>query len=214
MKPIVVFDMDGVLVHQRSSWRIVHEMVGTSNEDSFQAYLLGEIDDEEFMERDIRLWKSKGVRKISQVIELLEKAVLMDGFHTCMKDLKDNGFELAILSGGIDLLAERLGKEGGFDHILANGIEADDDGVLTGNGILRVPLRDKGSALRSYLGERGEYGPIVAVGDSEVDITMFQTADLSIAFRPETEKVARNSDHVVNEADLSKVLESIVDRLK
>ena len=91
-RPIAVFDMDGVLVRQRSSWRIIHEAVGTSNEHSFRAYIRGEIDDEEFMERDIRLWIDKGVRKISQVKVLLEQADLMNGFHRCLKELKEIGF--------------------------------------------------------------------------------------------------------------------------
>jgi phosphoserine phosphatase len=213
-KPIVVFDMDGVLVHERSSWRIIHEAVGTSNEHSFQAYIRGEIDDEEFMERDIRLWIDMGIVNISQIRELLDRVDLMSGFHHCFEALNERGVELAILSGGIDILADRLGKEGGFNLMMANGIEIDKEGRLTGSGILNVPLREKGSVLRSLIDRGGMIGPVIVVGDSAVDITMFENADLSIAFRPETEMVADKADIVVNEPDLSKVSDRIIGYLR
>jgi phosphoserine phosphatase len=213
-KPIAVFDMDGVLVHQRSSWRIVHDALGTSNEHSFQAYMRGDIDDEEFMLRDIDLWLKKGIRTISQVADILKKAVPVKGWEECFGDLKREGVELAILSGGIDILAEELGRKGDIDHIFANGIGSGSKGELTGRGILNVPLRNKGSVLRSFLKNRPEFGPVFAIGDSEVDITMFQVADLSIAFRPENERVSENADVVIDDPDLSRVSSLIIDHLK
>ena len=213
-KPIAVFDMDGVLIRQRSSWRIVHEAVGTSNEHSFQAYIREEIDDEEFMKRDIALWMNKGILTISQIGELLDRAEPMEGFDPCLRDLKDNGVELAILSGGIDILARRLGERGGIDKIFANGIETDNEGGLTGKGILRVPLRDKGGILASLLKENEKYGPVVVIGDSPVDISMFGSADLSIAFRPDSGIVAEKADIIVNDPNLEMVSNIILEYLK
>lgn len=213
-KPIAVFDMDGVLVRERSSWRIIHESVGTSNEHSFQAYIRGEIDDEEFMEKDIGLWIDKGIRTISQIARLLDVVEPMEGFHRCFKELRGHGMELVLISGGIDKLADRLGEAGGFDHIMANGIEADNEGFLTGKGILRVPLREKGAVLRSILDGGVNFGPVVVVGDSMVDVSMFEQADLSIAFRPENDLVAGKADIVVDEPDLSNVSDRVIEYLK
>jgi phosphoserine phosphatase len=209
--PIVVFDMDGVLVHQRSSWRIVHDRLGTNNEDSFIAYIRGEIDDLEFMRRDIRLWSGKGLKNIKDVETAIEDALLMEGFPECMELLKEEGYSLAILSGGLDVLASKLGKLGGFDHILSNGLVSDMDGNLTGEGDLRVPLRDKGSVLNRLL-ERG-YSPVAVIGDSYVDLSMFALADLSIAFRPESREVAEAADMVIEEPDLRIVARTVMDRL-
>ncbi|MGA1819466.1 MAG: HAD-IB family phosphatase [Thermoplasmatota archaeon] len=201
-KPLVVFDMDGVLIHERSSWRLVHEKLGTSNEDSFAAYMKGEIDDLEFMRRDIDLWMRKRVTRSSEIEIILEKATLMDGFMGCMDQLRDWGATLAIVSGGLDILAHRLGKKGGFSHVSANGLATDPDGNLTGEGILRVPLMDKGSVLRSIISENDGLGPVVVVGDSIVDISMFELSDLSIAFRPEVLKVSEAADNVISTPDL------------
>ncbi|MGA1849114.1 MAG: HAD-IB family phosphatase [Thermoplasmatota archaeon] len=210
--PIAVFDMDGVLVHQRSSWRIVHDRLGTSNEDSFIAYIRGEIDDLEFMRRDISLWMGKGLMNIQDVEAAIDDAILIPGFIECMELLKEEGYSLAILSGGLDALARKLGRIGGFDHIISNGLILDKEGGLTGEGELRVPLRDKGSVLSGLL-EVG-YSPVAVVGDSHVDLSMFALADLSIAFRPESSEVAEAADVVIEEPDLRIVARTVIDRLR
>jgi len=201
--------MDGVLINERSSWRLVHEALGTSNEDSFNAYMRGEIDDLEFMRRDIEMWLGKGITTSSEVERILQRATLMNGFSECMERLRGSGSVLAIISGGLDLLAERIGAEGGFHHIFANGLAADNDGNLTGEGVLRVPLMDKGSVLRSLI-DRGEgLGPVVVVGDSIVDISMFEVCDLSIAFRPEAGEVFDAADRIITIPDLRLIPETI-----
>jgi phosphoserine phosphatase len=209
--PIAVFDMDGVLIRQRSSWRIIHHRLGTDNEDSFVAYIQGEIDDMEFMRRDIRLWNGMGLRNIRDVEEALEDALLMEGFHECMELLREKGYTLAIISGGLETLAMKLGRLGGFDHVLSNGLVHNEEGDLTGEGDLRVPLRDKGSVLSKIL-QRG-YSPVAAIGDSYVDLSMFSIADLSIAFRPESREVAEAADLVIEEPDLRIVARAVIDKL-
>ena len=54
---LVCFDMDGTLTKLRSSWCWVHEHYGVDNEPAYQAFVNGEIDEPEFMRRDIALWK-------------------------------------------------------------------------------------------------------------------------------------------------------------
>ncbi|MGA1866179.1 MAG: HAD-IB family phosphatase [Thermoplasmatota archaeon] len=213
-KPLIVFDMDGVLVHERSSWRLVHDSLGTSNEMAFKAYMRGEIDDLEFMSKDIRLWMEKGLTRREDVSHILGSATLMDGFRRCTTTLSNMGTELAIISGGLDLLAERLGAIGNFDRCIANGLATRADGTLTGEGILRVPLRDKGSVLRNMFKNSGTYGPVVSIGDSPVDIPMFEPSDLSIAFRPENAEVEKAADIVVHRSDLGEVLDILIDHLQ
>ncbi|MGA1872534.1 MAG: HAD-IB family phosphatase [Thermoplasmatota archaeon] len=210
-KPLVVFDMDGVLVRERSSWRLVHDALGTSNEDSFSAYMRGDIDDMEFMRRDISLWLQRGVTTLSSVGDILRRATLMNGFEQCMTELRRSGAVLGMISGGLDLLANRLGEEGGFTHVSANGLSVDIHGNLTGEGILRVPLMDKGSILKRLKGGKPDYDPVIAVGDSRVDIPMFQLSDLGIAFRPEYEDVAGSADVEVSDPDLMAIPEIVVE---
>ncbi len=211
VRPLVVFDMDGVLVEDRSSWRRVHDHVGTQNEDSFQAYMNREIDDLEFMRRDIGRW----VEKAPEISRDMIKRILLDsrrmkGFPDITIELKKMGVETLILSGGIDILADHLAEEGVITHSIANGIEFDEEGMPTGEGILRVPLRDKGSVLGSYIHEMGPFSPILTVGDSIVDITMFKISDVSIAFRPEEEEVEQRATEIVKGGNLMLVEDIII----
>ena len=45
----VVFDCDGVLASNGSSWQSIHENFGTENKEMFTRFVNREIDDDEFM---------------------------------------------------------------------------------------------------------------------------------------------------------------------
>ena len=75
---LVVFDMDGVLTDTYSSWKYVHDFFNTSNDESVETYLKGEIDDMEFIRRDAALWKENGKAiKKEKLTEILSDVCLM-----------------------------------------------------------------------------------------------------------------------------------------
>ena len=198
---LVVFDMDGVLTDYFSSWVWVHEHFGTNNDESLRAYINGEIDDLEFMRRDIALWikKKEGLTR-EHLKEILEGVPIREGAKELIYWLKSEGVRTTIISGGIDILAERIAEELGIDHVFANGLEFDDDGRLTGEGILRVVLRDKSIILKELKKELGiKREECAAVGDSNIDATMFGECALGIAFnpKPEAKEVMEKADYVV-----------------
>ncbi len=203
---LAVFDMDGVLTEYFSSWVRVHEHFGTDNDESLRAYIAGEIDDLEFMRRDIALWmeKKEGLAE-EHLKEILDTVPIRDGAKELMEWLHNRGVKTAIISGGIDILAERIGRELGMDYIFANGLEFDESGKITGNGILRVVLKDKGVVLGRLMEELGvEKKDCAAVGDSNIDATMFRECALSIAFNPKDEaaEAKRHADYVVHAKSL------------
>ena len=53
---------------------------------------------------------------------------------------------------------------------------------------------------------------VVAVGDEEVDIGMFEIAEISIAVNTENSKVIEKATHHVKEENLLEILEYIGDR--
>ncbi len=215
MRPLVVFDMDGVLVKERSSWGLVHDLLGTTNENSHEAYLRGEIDDMEFMRRDIALWLSvMPDLTIYDIRSMMEKATPMNGVEDCIRDLRALGADITILSGGLKLLSSILVQRWGLDGHYANGIEHGPDGRLTGEGILEVPLRDKGGVLARSIMAGGGHGPVVTVGDSSVDISMFKRSDLAIAFRPKDERVRKRAHIVIERPDLRLVSEAVREYLE
>ncbi|MBU1158399.1 MAG: HAD-IB family phosphatase [Candidatus Thermoplasmatota archaeon] len=213
MTKLVVFDMDGVLADVDSSWVFVHRKFGVNNDHSLHAYLRGEIDDREFIRRDIELWREKDPGITREVIrKMLDDAPLMNGAEETVSTLKEAGHRTVIVSAGIDLLSERICQQLDMDMQFANGLGTDAHDRLSGEGILRVRLMDKGNtvtetARRLGIGQKD----IVSVGNSRYDVTMFEASSLGIAFSPEDEEVRARADIVVEGRDLRRILDHIDD---
>lgn len=216
MARLVVFDMDGVLANTESSWVFVHRHFGVSNDHSLYAYLRGEIDDLEFIRRDIQLWRQKDPEITADKIDDILKGVpLMPGSSKAMSGLKRRGYKTAIVSAGIDLLAQRIARELEIDSHLANGFVVGERGQLSGEGILRVCLMDKGDAVEEMgASMRVDKKDIITVGNSQYDVSMFERSGLGIAFHPSDSKVREKADAVIEGNDLSEVLEVIDSRAR
>ena len=209
---IVVFDLDGVLVDTESSWGYVHNHFGETNEANVKAYFNGEIDDHEFMRRDIAIWKShKPDLGISDISAILSEISLIPGAEETLRELRSNGFKLAIISGGLEPLANRVAELVEFDYVYANGLGSDASGRLTAEGKLNVPLMNKEQVLEKMLVELSiPAEKCVAVGDSKVDAGMLKLAGLGIAFCPIDETVINNADVVVTEKNLKDIMKYII----
>jgi len=203
--------MDGVLVDIASSWVFIHDRFGVNNEHSLRAYLNGEIDDQEFIRRDIELWKEKDPDISAKSLQsILAEAPLMNGAKETIAKLKAAGCATAIVSAGIDLLSERVADELGMDIHFANGLETDSAGRLSGEGILRVRLMEKGEKVREIAERFGvTKDETVSVGNSRYDVPMFEQSALGIAFRPEDDCVRNGADVIIEEKDLTAILDYI-----
>ena len=205
---LVAFDMDGVLTDIISSWKYIHDYYKTSNNRSVNDYLKGEIDDMEFIRRDAILWVENGkpVKK-DKLVEILSDVPLMKGAEDCIAALKSYGMKTAIVSAGLDVLADKVGKELGVDYIYSNGVEADENGHLNGVAILGVKLMYKDEVIIS-LSEKLNIPleQIVTVGNSCYDIPMFEVSGLGIAFNPSDKCTRDAADIVVEGKDVSKIL--------
>ncbi len=208
MARLVVFDMDGVLADSESSWVFVHKRFGVNNDQSLYAYLRREIDDLEFIRRDIGLWRQKNPQVNEKEIgRILDDVPIMGGAKESVEGLKRKGYKTAIVSAGIDLLAKRISSECGIDIFLANGLRTLPSGVLTGEGILKVRLRDKGEAVAKAADTLGiPLSESVSVGNSRYDVTMFERTGTSIAFHPADDYVRSHASVVIEEGDLTTLL--------
>lgn len=203
--------MDGVLVDIESSWVYVHRHFGVNNEHSLESYLKGEIDDLEFIRRDVALWMDKDpMLTVDSMKQILSTAPLMEGARETVASLRDKGIRTAIVSAGIDLLAERVAIDLRMDVFYANGFVADCSGKLTGEGILNVRLDQKGEKVQTIVDLFGFDGEdVVSVGNSRYDVPMFDVSGLGVAFCPEDDETRDSADEVVDEKDLSRILDFI-----
>ncbi len=205
---LAAFDMDGTLVDVQSSWAAVHDHFGESNSEALELFLTDRIDDAEFMRRDIQLWwKHRPEISVFDLEEILDRVPLMPGAAEMFQALRREGIVTAIVSGGIDLLARRIGRELGVDYVLANGFRVGADGRLTGDGIVRVPIKGKEQVLARIQAQLGIPPERTAsVGNSEIDVGLFKRSRVGVAFLPEDDFVRRHATAVVTARDLRLVL--------
>jgi phosphoserine phosphatase len=206
---VVFFDMDGTLTDRVSSWEWVHRHFGVDNKASWEAFLRGDIDDMEFLRRDIALWKSGAKERIhlDRLRTALADIPLVPGARELVAALHAEGTRTIIVTGGLDLLAERVCKELGIHEHVGNGVCADHEGYLLDEGILRVPVKDKGRPVRHLL-ERLRIRPerAAAIGNSSQDVPMFHATGLGLAFDPIDPLVREGADVIVEEKDLRRAI--------
>ena len=210
---LVVFDMDGVLVDHISSWTWVHDKMEVNNDEAFELFKAGKIDELEFIRRDIGLWMRKYPNvRISDIINALHDIPLIDGIQETVAALSHNGIKSVIVSGGIDVAARMIANEYGFDGHAANSILTHPDGRLTGEGRVNVDLTDKGIVTREFMKRYGvTKDETVAVGNSYTDVKMLQAAGLAIAFNPIDKEVVAAADIIIRSDNISDILSIVLE---
>lgn len=209
---LVCFDMDGVLTKLRSSWAWVHQSLGVENEAAYQAFINQEIDEKEFMRRDIAKWKSAKPDICERdLIHFFQNMPVIDGIQETVAALQECGMKCVIISGGIDLAAKMLKNEYGFDDCVADKVLTNPDGTLSGEGEVVVDLKDKGVFVRKFIEEYGTSRErTVSLGNSFTDIPMFKNSAMSIAFNPTDPYTSDAATYTVRSENISDILDCIL----
>ena len=175
----VVFDMDGTLLRPRSCWAYIHEHFGTDNSEMLRLYIEHKITDQEFVKSDINLWQYNSNEKIDEkyINSILDEIEPIDGAEELVAGLHSKGIETAILSGGIQFLADKWAKKWKMKKALANELIDSKGGnmvvKINASGHAKGPVMDK---LLNDMGLSSE--EVAAVGDTVVDLPMFERAGL------------------------------------
>jgi len=181
---LIFFDLDGTLIKCKSSWELVHKHFGTSDKarKALEEYRVGKISYQEFMVKDISSWMEKKKRiHIKEIEEIVKDYELNAGAKDVITELKRRGLKIIIVTAGINLLAERVGKNLNGDIVLSNRLEVDKDGYLVGRGIEEVDPYRKDKLLREISTKEGvPLEKTVAVGDTIYDLNMLKAAGLGL----------------------------------
>tara|TARA_B100000029_G_scaffold349390_1_gene341744 strand:- start:3011 stop:3718 length:708 start_codon:yes stop_codon:yes gene_type:complete len=188
----VVFDCDGVLSDNGSSWQMLHNHFGTGAEDdgSHQNYLNmfldGEISEEEFVDHDIRLWRGAQAEiHRDDIMRCYSGVGLMNGSREVIENLRERGVFVAIISSGVDLFVGAIASMLKVDDWVANGFEWDNEGWLVSGLPTRVYSHNKGLMVEKLARINGfESSEIVSVGDSSTDLSMLIGESRFIGFNP------------------------------
>jgi len=212
MKKLIVFDVGGVLVKERSCWVSVRKGLGQSvikkcavlRRQYFNLH--GKMSYEKWAKEDVKLW---GDINLKQIKKILDKVPLTKGAKETCKTLKKRGYLLAIISTGLNVLVERVKKELGFDYAFYNEL-CEKNEKLSVKVNVSLDKNPKDKILRKLIKKlKIKKENIAVVGDNEDDYSMMELAGLSIVFNPDYKKskMARKSaDLIIRKGDLREIL--------
>lgn len=188
----VVFDCDGVLADNDSSWQNIHDHFGTENSEMLAKFLRKEITDEEFVADDLRMWREVQPEiHRDEIMRCYSGIKLMLGARDVVDALQARGILVAIVSSGVDLLIGSIAHMLKVDDWAANGFEWDDEGWLVGAKPTVVDSHNKGVMVTKLARINGiDPANIVSVGDSGPDISMMIPGSRFVGFNPASNRGA------------------------
>ena len=193
---LVIFDMDGTLLKPRSCWAQIHEHFGTDNRDLLKLYVEHKISDQEFVKADVNTWEESSDVKVDEkyVNSILDQIEPRDGAEELVAGLHNKGIETIFLTGGITFLADKWAKQWNMKKPLANDLIDGKDGRLmvhvNASGHAKGPVMDQ--LLKKMKLSKED---VAAVGDTVVDLPLFERAGLSIAVNTNQKDVFENADY-------------------
>ena len=195
---LVCLDMDRVLVDHLSTWQFVYDKLGISNNESFELYNQGLLDEWDWIKLDIALIKdSIKDREITDEMlrSLMEGMPMMKNWHLLITELLNDGAKIAIISGGLQQTARDIAAKfpsnipwkrrwGGIDRYTAERYGNGYDSKLTvfTNGWLRGKITQNGGHALDDFGryqvQMNGKGAIVKMLQRRYDIPKNKTASV------------------------------------
>ncbi len=190
---LVIFDVDGVLKEVVDPYSLLHRHFGTEEEGRrhFQAFRNGYITYHEFAQLDAWSWRG---RSVDEIKGLLRSTPYASGAFEAVAGLRSRGIPYVLLSSGFDLNVEDVAVELKAHGWCANILHRD-RGRIVGRMTVRVPYAGKGPIVQEII-RRWHVDParVLAVGDSDTDIRMFEQVGHAVAVQPRSEAVSRAAD--------------------
>jgi HAD superfamily PSPase-like hydrolase len=174
---LAAFDLDGTLLTGTPSWEMLHEHFGTlkTAEQAHLDYAGHVISYAQFMRRDLSSWP-RPLRR-SEILEVLGGYSMRPEAPAVIGDLRLLGYEVAIVTSALDLLATAVAKELKIRYVMANRIGFDARGNFNGKLYPLVEPLKKDQVLAGLAQRLGvRLQDTICVGDSRYDSSFLKAA--------------------------------------
>ncbi|MBU1004579.1 MAG: HAD family phosphatase [Nanoarchaeota archaeon] len=213
---LVCFDVDGTLVDNVTfSWELFHNYfeVDMKKRDEMRAkFFKGEIDYLQWANHDIGMWIEKKATK-KDFLKAMKDLKLMQGALETIKELKKHNIKLAIISGSLDIILEKVlpNYKEFFDDVFLSHLIFDKNEKLIGAKVTQYDMMKKAEALRKIAKrENIDLKETVHIGDHHNDVEIAKIAGLSIAFDCKDNELRKVADIEIKKKDLREVLKNII----
>ncbi|MDB5160843.1 MAG: phosphoserine phosphatase SerB, partial [Candidatus Saccharibacteria bacterium] len=158
---LIFFDLDGTLVDgMEYIYQHLWEYFGvdkTQTRETIQKYINKEITYEQWVNTDVKLLQDAGATK-QKIMDAIMSLHPMEGALNTLRALKNMGYKIIIVSGGLDLVIEAVyGDEAKvlFDEVYINKYDFDSEGKLIGATPTKYDMEDKGTCIKDSAAKYG-----------------------------------------------------------
>ena len=205
LKRLLVADMDSTMItveciDELADYAGLKAEVAAITERAMQ----GELDFEAALDARVRLLADMPTETIDRCRK--ERVRIMPGARTLVRTMKARGATCILVSGGFTRFADPVAAEIGFDRVVANVLEIEDDRLT---GAVSRPIVGAAAKLQVLMDTAAELGiPLeetMAVGDGANDIPMIEAAGLGVAYHAKPAAAAA-ADARIEHNDLTALL--------
>lgn len=199
---IAFFDCDGTLTTGEGSWPAIHSALGTDEfrERELDRYLRNEQTYREWTIRTAKEWQGKPINGVSEAFKSVEMTA---GLKKTIEELHRLDAVVGIVSAGVEQFVELVGKEGGFDFVIANRLGVN-EGKFDGTVNIKVTDESKPEVYGDIVDKLNmDIKDVVMVGDSIHDVHEIHPKNLSIAYDPADDQTAEEADVSIYNNDLT-----------
>jgi HAD superfamily phosphoserine phosphatase-like hydrolase len=199
---LICFDVDETLV-DGTSWRILTKGLGCSLEDAisiFNQAREGKISFRECERLFTKMFQESGNATRKFINNFFESINVKLESKDLISYLKQKGYPIYLISGGIDIYVNSIARKLGVDGFYANSsLEFDKKGMLQ-----RIYYREnqkgvKAEQLQELIRKIGiDMNNVVFVGDSENDIDVFKATKHGVAVSTSDEELKKEAWKSVN----------------
>ena len=205
---LVVFDFDSTLLNGESI-DILARRYKVENAVSYitKEAMEGKLDFFQSLLKRVAFLEDMPLSLVRESIENDFK--LMEGAAECVKTLRSRGHVVVCFSGGFKIVTEHFKDILGLNATFSNTLHTKDS-KLTGKVGGEMMFGDsKGIMMKNLQGLLGlDKSQCVAIGDGANDLSMFNYADMKIAFCAK-EILKSHATHCIDKKDLREVLNII-----
>ena len=206
-KKLILFDLDSTLIENETIDEFA-KIAGAENEVKkiTKEAMDGKLNFEQSLKKRVALIKGAPTNKIKEAVSTL---TLTEGAEETIKELKNRGHIVGVVSGGFTVATDKIKELLGIDYAYSNNL-IEKDGKLTGevNGVM-MKEDAKGKMLQKIAKKENiDLKDTVVVGDGANDISMFKVAGFKIAFCAK-DILKKNADVCIEKRDLREILKYV-----
>lgn len=208
---LVIFDVEGVLLNAEYL-PVLAKVLGPKKEEEIwditNKGIRGEINWEEGLKE--RVHALRGI-EYAQAYKIAQNLEIMPGARELCTFLKSIGWKLVAVSGGFNIITDRLYTELQIDRIFSNDL------IFRDGKLVDVDIQvtsDKSASVIKFVQEHGySKDEIFVVVDGANDLKLFNLSSFTIGFCP-VDVIRDKANVVIEEKDLSLLIPIIKEKFK